>query len=133
MLLRLFVKINVLVVSDFVCSIAINNVYSYALSIFGYLANLTAISCICNGPYYVLVSFHALVENMVLKIPFQRCITYMPPEFLNCNCKTKKKILQSFSDCISGWSNKPQWTNNCGSFLPCFLLVMYGGVSELSV
>lgn len=57
MLLRLSVKINVLVVSDFVCSIAINNAYSHALSIFGYLGNLTTI-CICNGPYYVFISFH---------------------------------------------------------------------------
>ena len=31
--------------------------------------------------------------------------------------------MQSFSDCRSWWSKEPQWTNNCGSFLPCFLLV----------
>ena len=57
MLLRLSMKINVSVVSDFVCSIAINSAYSYALSIFGYLGSLTAI-CICNRPCYVFVSFH---------------------------------------------------------------------------
>jgi hypothetical protein len=31
--------------------------------------------------------------------------------------------MHSFSDCISGWSKEPQWENDCGSFLPCFLLV----------
>ena len=36
--------------------------------------------------------------------------------------KSKKKM-QSFNDCKSWWSKEPQWENNCGSFLPCFLLV----------
>ena len=28
-----------------------------------------------------------------------------------------------FSDYIPGWSKEPQCENDCGSFLPCFLLV----------
>ena len=28
-----------------------------------------------------------------------------------------------FSDCKWGWSKEPQWENDCGSFLPCLLLV----------
>ena len=48
----------------------------------------------------------------------------MPPEFQYCNRKTKKTNLQSFSDCRPGWSKEPQWENECGSFLPCFLLVI---------
>ena len=31
--------------------------------------------------------------------------------------------MHSFSDCRSGWSKEPQWKNNCGYFLPCFLLM----------
>jgi len=31
--------------------------------------------------------------------------------------------MQSFSDCRSNSSKEPQWTNDCGSFLPCFLLL----------
>jgi hypothetical protein len=31
--------------------------------------------------------------------------------------------MHSFSDCGSGWSKEPQWKNDYGSFLPCFLLV----------
>ena len=31
--------------------------------------------------------------------------------------------MPSFTDCRSGWSKEPQWENDCGSFLPCFLLV----------
>ena len=47
----------------------------------------------------------------------------MPPEFQNCSRKTKKKNLQLFSDCRSGWSKELQWENHYGSFLPCSLLV----------
>lgn len=43
MLVRLYVMKNVLVVSAYVCSIAINMLYSSALKIFGYLHNLGAI------------------------------------------------------------------------------------------
>jgi hypothetical protein len=32
-----------------------------------------------------------------------------------------------FSDYKSRWSKKPQWENDCGSFLLCFLLVMSAG------
>jgi hypothetical protein len=28
-----------------------------------------------------------------------------------------------FNDCRLGWSKEPQWENDCGSFLACFLLV----------
>jgi hypothetical protein len=52
-------------------------------------------------------------------------VYYMPPLKKNCSCKTKKKILQSFSDCRSRWSKEPQWKNNCSSFLQCFLLVKW--------
>jgi hypothetical protein len=47
----------------------------------------------------------------------------MSPEFQYYNRKTKKTNLQSFSDCRLRWSKEPQWENDCGSFLPCFLLV----------
>jgi hypothetical protein len=53
-------------------------------------------------------------------------VYYMPPEFQSFSRKTKKTILQSFSDCRSGWSKEPQWKIDYGSFLPCFLLVMHG-------
>ena len=49
---------------------------------------------------------------------------YMPPNFWNCSRKPKKKNMQSFSDCRSRQSKKPQWQNNYGSFLQCFLLVL---------
>jgi hypothetical protein len=39
--------------------------------------------------------------------------------------------MQSFSDCRSGWSKEPQWENDCGSFLPCFLLVPIGLECEI--
>ena len=32
--------------------------------------------------------------------------------------------MHSFRDCRSGWSKEPQWKNDYGSFLPCFLLVL---------
>jgi hypothetical protein len=47
----------------------------------------------------------------------------MPLEFQNYNRRTKKTNLQLFSDFRSGWSKKPQWEHDCGSFLPCFRLV----------
>jgi hypothetical protein len=50
----------------------------------------------------------------------------MPLEFQTFSHKTKKTNLQSFSDCRSGWSKEPQWENDYGSFLPCFLLVKIG-------
>jgi len=34
----------------------------------------------------------------------------------------KKQNLSSFNVYRSRWSKEPQWTNDCGSFLPCFLL-----------
>jgi hypothetical protein len=55
----------------------------------------------------------------------------MPPEFQNCNCKTKKTSMQSFSGCKSRWSKEPQWENDCGSFLHCFLLVEWCGTWEI--
>ena len=50
-------------------------------------------------------------------------VHYMPPKFKNYSRKTQEENMQSFSDCKWGWSKELQWTNNCGSFLPCFLLV----------
>ena len=50
-------------------------------------------------------------------------IYHTPPKNKICSRKLEIKILQLFSDCRSGWSKEPQWENNCGSFLPCFLLV----------
>ena len=38
--------------------------------------------------------------------------------------KSRKINLQLFSDCRAWWSKEPQWENDCGSFSPCFLLVM---------
>jgi hypothetical protein len=52
-------------------------------------------------------------------------VCYMPPRFQNCSRRTKKTSMQSFSDCILGWSKELQWENKCGSFLPCFLLVTW--------
>jgi hypothetical protein len=46
-----------------------------------------------------------------------------PPKFQNESRKTKKTNPRSFSDCRSRWSKEPQWENDYGSFLPCFLLV----------
>ena len=37
--------------------------------------------------------------------------------------KSRKTNLQLFSYCIAWWSKEPQWENNCGSFLPFFLLM----------
>ena len=56
-------------------------------------------------------------------MPFQWCIT-CPRHIKIAVVKPKKTNMQSFSDCISWWSKKPQWGNNCGYFLPCFLLAM---------
>jgi hypothetical protein len=48
----------------------------------------------------------------------------MPPKFQNCNRKTKKTNLQSFSDYrLGGQKNRTGKTT--AVFLPCFLLV-YG-------
>jgi hypothetical protein len=54
----------------------------------------------------------------------------MPPEFQNCSHKTKKTNLQPYSDYRSWWSKEPQWENDCGSFLPCFLLVIVARILE---
>ena len=37
--------------------------------------------------------------------------------------KSRKTNLQLFSDYKAWWSKEPQWENDCGSFLPCFLVV----------
>ena len=37
--------------------------------------------------------------------------------------KSRKTNMQLFSDYRAWWSNEPEWENDCGSFLPCFLLV----------
>jgi hypothetical protein len=47
-------------------------------------------------------------------------VYYMPPKFQNFSHKRKKKNLQSFSDCRSGWSKEPQWENNYGFFFAMF-------------
>ena len=50
---------------------------------------------------------------------------FKTPKFLKFHLVNKTKTnMHSFSDCRSRWSKEPQWQNNCGSFLPCFLLVM---------
>ena len=38
--------------------------------------------------------------------------------------KSRKINMQLFSDYKAWWSKQPQWENDCGSFSPCFLLVM---------
>ena len=48
------------------------------------------------------------------------------PKFLKFQFVNPKKM-HSFSVCRSGWSNEPQWENDCGSFLPCFLLLLVVG------
>ena len=45
------------------------------------------------------------------------------PQILKILVDKPKKNPHLFNDCRSGWSKEPQWENECGSFLPCFLLV----------
>jgi hypothetical protein len=54
-------------------------------------------------------------------------VYYMPLTFQNCSRKTKKTNMQLFNDYRSGCLKEPHWKNDCGSFLPCFLLVIQGG------
>ena len=54
---------------------------------------------------------------------FQWCITSLKiPKLLVS--KPRQTNLQLFSNCIAWWSKEPQWENDCGSFWPCFLLVI---------
>ena len=46
---------------------------------------------------------------------WKRYIT-CPKTLKNCNCKTKKKNMQSLSDYILGCSKELQWENDCGFF-----------------
>jgi hypothetical protein len=51
-------------------------------------------------------------------------VYYTPQNFKYAVATTKKKILQSSSDCRIRWSKEPQWENDCGSFSQYFLLVL---------
>ena len=54
---------------------------------------------------------------------FQRYIT--SPKIPKVSVgKSRKTNMQLFSDCRAWWSKEPQWENDYGSFLPCFLLVL---------
>jgi hypothetical protein len=48
----------------------------------------------------------------------------MPQNIKFAIVKQKNKKMQLFSDCRLWWSKEPQWTNDCGSSLPCFILVI---------
>jgi hypothetical protein len=52
-------------------------------------------------------------------------VYYIPPKSQNYNQKIKKSNLQLFSDCRSRLSKELQWENDCGSFLPCFPLMIF--------
>jgi hypothetical protein len=57
-----------------------------------------------------------------LKIPFQWYIT-CPQIFKIEVVKSKKEICSRLVTADQGGKKEPQWENDCGSFLPCFLLV----------
>jgi hypothetical protein len=74
----------------------------------------------CNTP---LERCFQDLSSTILKAP--KFLTFELVNYNNTN-------MQSFSDCRSGWLKELEWENNCGSFLPCFLLVNargYGGTS----
>ena len=64
----------------------------------------------CNTP---LGKYFQDISTIILKAP----------KFLKFELLNQKTNLQLFNECRSGWSKESQWTNDYGSFLPCFLLV----------
>ena len=46
------------------------------------------------------------------------------PKFFKLQFVNQKTDRHSFSDYNSSWSKEPQWENDCGSYLPCFVLVL---------
>jgi hypothetical protein len=47
----------------------------------------------------------------------------MPPEFQIAIVKPRKQICNHLMIAYQGGQKEPQWENDCGSFLLCFLLV----------
>jgi hypothetical protein len=61
--------------------------------------------------------------------PLERYFQYLcssiakAPKLLKLQLVNKKNKFVVIDECKSRWSKDPQWTDNCDSFLPCFLLV----------
>ena len=75
------------------------------------------------GMYYTV--------GKVFSRPFYRYITR--PQIFKILVDKTKRNMRSFSDCKAGWSNEPQWENNCGSFSQYFLRVYWRKVMHLLI
>src|SRR5665213_1667557 len=79
------------------------------------------LQCLHNAAYPTISRKHGKTQPQ----SFSHWVSSDHPDLQSpdCNRKTKQTNLQLSGDYRSGWPEETQWENDCGSFLPCFLLV----------